>query len=59
MAVPKIVKDECTGCEECVEACPVECIEMKDGIAVIDGPECTECYACVDTCPAEAIIEEE
>ncbi len=57
MGIPTIDKDECTGCEECVEACPAECITMKDAIAIIDGGECTECSACVDTCPAEAIAE--
>lgn len=57
MGVPKVNKDECTGCEECVEACPAECISMKDDVAVIDAGECTECSACVDACPAEAISE--
>ncbi len=57
MAIPKIDKDECTGCEECVEACPAEAISMKGDIAVIDDDECTECGACVDACPAEAISE--
>jgi NAD-dependent dihydropyrimidine dehydrogenase PreA subunit len=58
MAIPKVNADECTGCEECVEECPAECITMKDGVAVIDESECTECGACIDTCPAEAIFEE-
>ena len=58
MAVPTVKKEECTGCEECVEECPTEAISMVDEIAKIDGDECTECGACVDTCPSEAIIEE-
>lgn len=58
MAVPRVDKSKCTGCEDCVEACPAECIVVKDEIAVIDEDECTECGACVDTCPEEAIIEE-
>ena len=58
MAIPKVNKEECTGCEECVEECPAEAISMKDDVAVIDGNECTECSACVDTCPAEAITED-
>ncbi len=57
MAVPKVNKEECTGCEECVEACPAECITMKDDVAVIDAGECTECSACIDACPADAITE--
>lgn len=55
MGIPKIIADKCTGCEECVESCPAECISMKDNIAVIEEPECTECGACVDDCPEGAI----
>ena len=57
MVVPVIDKEECTGCEECVDACPAECITMVDDIAVIKAEECTECSACVDACPAECISE--
>ncbi|MDJ0764267.1 MAG: 4Fe-4S binding protein [Myxococcota bacterium] len=58
MAIPKVNKDECTGCEECVEECPADAISMANEVAVISQDDCTECSACVDTCPAEAIIEE-
>ena len=47
--------DICTGCEVCVDECPVEAISMNDGVAVVDAELCTECEACVDACPAEAI----
>lgn len=50
--------EKCTGCESCVEACPVEAIEMKDDIAVVDQEECTDCETCIDTCPEEAISME-
>jgi len=48
-------KDECTGCETCVEACPVQAISMKDDKAEIDQDTCTECETCVAECPVEAI----
>ena len=47
-------RDECTGCEACVSACPVETIEMIDGLAKV-GDACVDCGACVDECPVEAI----
>ena len=47
--------EKCTGCESCVEACPLEAIELKDDIAVIDDETCGDCGACVDECPEEAI----
>lgn len=51
----KVDVDECTGCETCVEVCPVEAISMKDDVAVIDQDTCTECETCVPECPVEAI----
>ena len=51
-------KEECTGCESCVEACPVEAISMANDKAQINQDECTECLTCIDECPVEAISEE-
>ncbi len=47
--------EKCTGCESCVDACPVSAIEMNDGVAKIDGESCSDCGGCVDACPSEAI----
>ena len=54
--MPAVVDSEkCTGCEACVDSCPVDAIEMKDDLAVIDADTCSDCGACVDACPVEAI----
>ncbi len=54
--MPAIVDAKtCTGCESCVDSCPVEAIEMKEDVAAIDADACSDCGACVDTCPVEAI----
>jgi heterodisulfide reductase subunit A-like polyferredoxin len=47
--------EKCTGCEECVESCPLGAIEVKENLAVIDAATCGDCGACVDTCPSQAI----
>lgn len=47
--------EKCTGCESCIESCPVDAISMKDGVAVVDAQTCSDCGACVDVCPVEAI----
>ena len=47
----------CTGCEECTDVCPANCIEGKAGfIHMIDEFECTKCGKCIEACEEEAII---
>lgn len=52
----KISYNKCTGSGECVEACPMNIIELQDDKAVItDISKCIECCACVNACPNRAI----
>ena len=51
----KVNAPECMGCTLCVNMCPVDAIEMQNGVAVIDEEGCVSCGACVTACPAEAI----
>ena len=54
--MPAVVDAEtCTGCESCIDACPLDAISLVDDIAVIDNDTCGDCGACVDVCPVEAI----
>jgi Fe-S-cluster-containing hydrogenase component 2 len=50
----QVDREKCTGCESCVEICPVEAIKMVDGKAKVSD-ECVDCGQCVDECPVEAI----
>ncbi len=54
MAIIDIDKDLCTGCGECIDACPFEALELIDDIAVVNEA-CTLCGACEEVCPVEAI----
>ena len=47
-------KEKCTGCEACIEICPVEAISVNNGKAEISD-DCVECGSCVDECPNKAI----
>ena len=46
---------KCTGCGECVGACPLEAIAVKDDKAHVDPDTCGDCGACVDVCPVGAL----
>jgi len=57
--MPVIVKpDKCTGCETCLDSCPFDAIELKDGKAYINE-YCNACMNCLSVCPEGAIIETE
>jgi electron transport complex protein RnfB len=58
-----IVADNCTGCEACVEVCPVDCIYKVPGedmpglqsFCDIDLERCIGCKLCERWCPWDAI----
>ena len=50
--------NECQGCEECADVCPVDAIEGKSGyIHMIDEFECTKCGKCLEVCDNDAIVQ--
>ena len=53
--IPVIDREKCSGCEECLEACPPQAIEIKDDCAWIMSDLCEECGECVPVCPEDAI----
>ena len=53
--MPWIDKDNCTGCETCVESCPVNTISIIDDTAEIDMDNCIHCGICHEVCPEDAV----
>ena len=51
------VNEGCTGCEECIETCQFNAIQMADDAeqAEIDVIKCMGCGVCENVCPAGAI----
>jgi fumarate reductase flavoprotein subunit/NADH-quinone oxidoreductase subunit F len=46
----------CTGCGDCIDVCPADCIEGKAKfIHMIDEFECTKCGKCVEACEEDAV----
>jgi ferredoxin len=50
--------DLCTACEECVDRCYFDAIEVDD-VAKIDSEKCMGCGLCLVTCPVEAMTLKE
>ena len=51
---------KCIGDGECVDVCPVEVYEIRDGKAVaVNMEECLGCESCVEVCDQNALIVEE
>ena len=57
---PIVDVDKCEGCEECVDVCPVEVFQMKDGKSdPVNADECLGCESCIEVCEPHAIVIEE
>jgi ferredoxin-type protein NapF len=48
------VRDRCTGCGDCVAACPEDVLRMDRGYPAValGAGKCTFCGACAEACPA-------
>ena len=52
---PEVNRDNCVGCRQCYNACPVDAIRMEDHKAVIDYDLCIGCGQCVAACNYDAM----
>jgi Fe-S-cluster-containing hydrogenase component 2 len=51
----RVDEERCTGCGDCLEACPNDAISLDGGRAVINLASCKVCQNCIDVCPTGAI----
>lgn len=55
--LPQIDRDSCSGCGDCISACPTHAIGLIDGKAgLIKAEACTYCGSCEVICPTAAIV---
>ena len=54
--VAEVNQDKCSGCGECILACPYHAIERVEGKAQVNIALCKGCGTCVGACLAKAII---
>lgn len=48
------VNESCVACGKCVKVCPLNNIQLKDGLPIWSN-SCTHCMACINLCPKQAI----
>ena len=55
-AYPSIDEALCSGCGQCVAACPNHALQLVAGLATLVAPDdCAYCADCEDLCPQGAI----
>lgn len=54
--MPYQITDACTGCDRCVDVCPISAIEPGDPIYVINDT-CCDFEECLVECPESAIVQ--
>lgn len=52
---PIVMKEMCTGCQNCITVCPVNAISFKNNTASINNSLCIGCTTCIAVCHAAAI----
>jgi len=52
---PKVNRDLCRGCNDCIKSCPLSAIVIKKQKAWIDYSKCIRCMCCFEVCRFKAI----
>ncbi|CDF58425.1 4Fe-4S dicluster domain-containing protein [Thermobrachium celere] len=53
---PRVEKNLCCGCGQCIRFCAFNAITLVEGKAVIDEEKCRNCRKCINFCNQLAII---
>jgi formate hydrogenlyase subunit 6/NADH:ubiquinone oxidoreductase subunit I len=54
--LPVLDETRCTGCGDCVRACPTTCLRMGEALPWLALPlDCVSCSLCCLICPADAL----
>lgn len=48
--------EKCTGCGDCIPACPVDALSLHDGKIRVNRARCTDCGQCAAACPSSALL---
>ena len=51
----EIKTEQCVGCGDCLEICPMDAISLQEEVAVRNAQACIGCGLCVSLCSSEAL----
>ena len=54
--ISTIDTDQCTGCGDCTQRCPMDALAVNDGLACLEGRLCIGCGLCISACPSGALV---
>ncbi len=52
---PQVDPELCTGCQTCIDQCPVSALSMGEQFPEVDPDICITCFCCQEVCPEKAI----
>ena len=52
---PQVDPELCTGCQTCIDQCPVSALSMGEEFPEVDPDICITCFCCQEVCPEKAI----
>jgi uncharacterized protein (DUF362 family) len=56
---PVFIHENCTGCQKCVNICPVQAIQplpSKNTYIVLTDSKCIRCFCCSEVCTDDAVV---
>jgi uncharacterized Fe-S center protein len=52
---PRLDPDRCEACGDCVDVCPEDAVELREGLARFDHDRCSGCAECIGVCSHGAL----
>jgi len=50
----KLIEENCRGCNNCMNSCPMEAVRLKNSKAFVIEDKCIDCGECIRVCPYNA-----
>jgi ferredoxin len=51
----RVNKEQCIGCEDCIQRCLFHAMTMSEGVCIVDTNKCYGCGLCISSCDSKAL----